>query len=553
MGDDALTVLDLSLEYGDGEFCALRDVSFAINDTEFVALLGPSGCGKSSLLSVIAGFVRSSQGQVTAFGKPVVGPGPDRGIVFQRHSLFPWKTALENIMYPLECKGLDRAEARTQATDWLVEVGLEGFEDLYPGELSGGMQQRVAVARLFAADPRVFLLDEPFGALDAYTKLQMQELLLRIWDRHRRTVLFVTHDTEEALLLADRVLIMSATPGTILEQFAVPLRRPRSAAALFAPEIVTLRQHVLSLMQQEHRKRILFDLGKTKRPDSGRHLRLGYVSDIAALPLLAASKGLGDHAVRTELVMEPNGDVIIEEVTSGRLDLGEVSLVAALLAAQRGRRFKIISGWGTFNASSGNLIAVYALEGASPTGLKRLLGKRIGLNGFGTLTEFLVRRAFQDLGQIPQLVSLRSETFRFALEQRVVEAVAAIDPWLGLLRDASGFEEVRSLDAYLPPDPLFVLVASEEAVRSRKLALGELLSACQTGWARVQSSVEVRNQLIGEFLGVRPPEFSESFALRPCYAVTVDDLEASKDLLTQVGMTKETTHLDCSGLLHLLS
>ena len=153
---------------------------------------------------------------------------------------------------------------------------------------------------------------------------------------------------------------------------------------------------------------------------------------------------------------------------------------------------------------------------------------------------------------MPQLVSLRPETFRFALEQRVVEAVAAIDPWLGLLCDTSGFEEVRSLDAYLPPDPLFVLVASEEAVRSRKPALTELLSECQTGWARVQSSIEVRNQLIDEFLGVTPPEFSRAFTLRPCDAVTVDDLETLKDLLGRVGMTKETARLDCSSLLHLL-
>jgi len=552
MGDDALSVVNVSLEYGAAEFRALREVSFSINDSEFAALLGPSGCGKSSLLSVIAGFVRPSQGLISAFGRPIVRPGPDRGIVFQHHSLFPWKSALENVIYPLQCKGIDRTTAHEQAMIWLTEVGLEGFEHFYPGALSGGMQQRVALARLFAADPKIFLLDEPFGALDAYTKLQMQELLLRIWEKHRRTVLFVTHDTEEALLLADRVLIMSAAPGTIVEQFAVPLRRPRSVAALFAPEIVAVRQHVLSLMQQEHRKRILFNLGETKKLDSGRNLRLGYVSDIAALPLLAASKKLADRAVRPELVMEPNGDVIIEEVTSGRLDLGEVSLVAAVLAAQRGKRFRIVSGWGALNASSGNLMAICSPQGSANAHLGSLLGKRLGLNGFGTLSEFLVRRAFQDQGQMPQLVSLRPETFRFALEQRVVEAVAAIDPWLGLLCDTSGFEEVRSLDAYLPPDPLFVLVASEEAVRSRKPALTELLSECQTGWARVQSSVEVRNQLIDEFLGVTPPEFSRAFTLRPCDAVTVDDLETLKDLLGRVGMTKETARLDCSSLLHLL-
>jgi NitT/TauT family transport system ATP-binding protein len=551
MRNDALEVLNVSLEYN-GEFRALREVSFSINEGEFVVLLGPSGCGKSSLLSVIAGFMRPSQGLISVFGQEVVGPGPDRGIVFQQHSLFPWKTALGNVTYPLECKGLDHVTAREQAKSWLTEVGLEGFEHFYPGELSGGMQQRVALARLFIADPQIFLLDEPFGGLDAYTKLQMQEFLLRIWEKHRRTVLFVTHDIEEALLLADRVLIMGSAPGTIVEQFAVPMRRPRSAAALFVPEVVTTRQHVLSLIQQEHCKRTLFKLAGTNRTGSSGKLRLGYAPDIAALPLLAASKAI-NHPQGSELLTEPNGDVIIEEVTSGQLDVGEVSLVAALLGARRGKEFRIISGWGDLSASGGDLMAICGPEGASVTDLTFLLGRRLGLNGFGTLSEFLVRRAFQDAGQIPQLVSLRPESFRFALEQRVVEAVAAIDPWLDLLCRTPGFEKVRSLNAYLTPGPLFVLVAGEATIRSRERALAEFLSACRTSWAEVQSSAEVRNQLILEFFDVRPPDFARSFPLRQCEAVEAGDLEVLKDSLWRVGMMKETRQFDCSDLLHLLS
>jgi NitT/TauT family transport system ATP-binding protein len=194
---------------------ALDDVSLAVGAREFVALLGPSGCGKSTLLYLIGGFLPNEAGCIQVDGKPVRAPGPDRGIVFQHFALFPWKTVRANILYGLERQGLPRAERETRAQAFIDLVGLKGFEDSYPAHLSGGMQQRTAIARTLAFNPGTLLMDEPFGALDAQTRSLMQSELLGILRRDPKTVIFVTHDVQEAVYLADRVAVMSARPGRI--------------------------------------------------------------------------------------------------------------------------------------------------------------------------------------------------------------------------------------------------------------------------------------------------------------------------------------------------
>jgi NitT/TauT family transport system ATP-binding protein len=194
---------------------ALEDVSLSVSNREFIALLGPSGCGKSTLLYLIGGFLPVETGSITIDGKPIAGPGPDRGIVFQHFALFPWKTVRGNILYGLERQGMPKAEREQRAIDFINLVGLTGFEDSYPSQLSGGMKQRTALARTLAIDPNILLMDEPFGALDAQTRSLMQEELLRIWQRTPKTVIFVTHDVQEAVYLADRVAVMSARPGRI--------------------------------------------------------------------------------------------------------------------------------------------------------------------------------------------------------------------------------------------------------------------------------------------------------------------------------------------------
>jgi NitT/TauT family transport system ATP-binding protein len=197
------------------EVLALDQVSLEVANREFVALLGPSGCGKSTLLYLIGGFLPVADGTIQVDGKKVAGPGPDRGIVFQHFALFPWKTVRGNILYGLERAGMPKAEREKRALDFIELVGLHGFEDSYPSQLSGGMKQRTAIARTLAFDPTILLMDEPFGALDAQTRGLMQGELLRIWQRTPKTVIFVTHDVQEAVYLADRVAVMSARPGRI--------------------------------------------------------------------------------------------------------------------------------------------------------------------------------------------------------------------------------------------------------------------------------------------------------------------------------------------------
>jgi len=194
---------------------ALEDVSLSVGTREFVALLGPSGCGKSTLLYLVGGFLPTEVGRIMVKGKPVSAPGPDRGIVFQHFALFPWKTVRANILYGLERQRMPRAEREKRAQSFIDLVGLTGFEDSYPSQLSGGMKQRTAIARTLAFDPDILLMDEPFGALDAQTRLLMQTELRNIWQRTPKTVIFVTHDVQEAVYLAERVAVMSARPGRV--------------------------------------------------------------------------------------------------------------------------------------------------------------------------------------------------------------------------------------------------------------------------------------------------------------------------------------------------
>jgi NitT/TauT family transport system ATP-binding protein len=194
---------------------ALDNVSLDVRPREFVALLGPSGCGKSTLLYLIGGFLPVERGRILVDGRPVAAPGPDRGIVFQHFALFPWKTVRANVLYGLERAGLPREERAARAQSFVDLVGLSGFEDAYPSQLSGGMKQRAAIARTLAVDPKILLMDEPFGALDAQTRSLMQAELLAIWRRTPKTVIFVTHDVQEAVYLSDRVAVMSARPGQI--------------------------------------------------------------------------------------------------------------------------------------------------------------------------------------------------------------------------------------------------------------------------------------------------------------------------------------------------
>jgi NitT/TauT family transport system ATP-binding protein len=229
---------------------ALDQVSLSVRNREFVALLGPSGCGKSTLLYLLGGFLPVETGAILVDGQPVAGPGPDRGIVFQHFALFPWKTVRGNILYGLERQGMPKEEREKRALDFIELVGLSGFEDSYPSQLSGGMKQGTAIARTLAFDPKILLMDEPFGALDAQTRGLMQRELMLIWQRTPKTVIFVTHDVQEAVFLADRVAVMSARPGRI--KTIVDTRFEKQATNIFKDkEFVEKVDEIWNLVREE--------------------------------------------------------------------------------------------------------------------------------------------------------------------------------------------------------------------------------------------------------------------------------------------------------------
>jgi ABC-type nitrate/sulfonate/bicarbonate transport system ATPase subunit len=230
---------------------ALEPITLAVADNDFVTILGPSGCGKSTLLRLVAGLDRPSTGKILLDGRPVAAPGPDRGMVFQSYTLFPWLTVADNVGFGLREKGVPAGKRLAVVQEWLGRVGLIGFEHHYPKQLSGGMQQRTAIARALANDPAILLLDEPFGALDNQTRALMQELLLGIWERERKTVLFVTHDIEEAIFLASRVLVMTARPGRIKAEVTVALPYPRHYTVKTSTEFSELKARLTEEIRAE--------------------------------------------------------------------------------------------------------------------------------------------------------------------------------------------------------------------------------------------------------------------------------------------------------------
>jgi NitT/TauT family transport system ATP-binding protein len=230
---------------------AVSGVSLTVEPGQFVSLIGPSGCGKSTLLNIVAGFVQPSAGEIRLDGAPVRKPGSDRGVVFQQYSLFPWLSVRKNVEFGLRMQGVSPSKRETTARTLLGLAGLLSFENYYPDQLSGGMKQRVGIVRALATSPQVLLMDEPFGALDAQTRVVMQEILTNMWQKFRISVLFVTHDIDEAIFLSDRIYVMTARPGRIKAQIAVPLPRPRTPEMTYNPAFIELVQRLKALIREE--------------------------------------------------------------------------------------------------------------------------------------------------------------------------------------------------------------------------------------------------------------------------------------------------------------
>ena len=249
-----LRIEDVTLRFlpkGGKPVTALDNISLDVAEQEFSVIVGPSGCGKSSLLRLVAGLIEPSAGTISLDGKTVTRPGRDRGMVFQSYTLFPWLTVQDNVEFGLKLAGMAVEERKRTAKRYITEVGLEGFETSYPKQLSGGMMQRVALARALANDPAILLMDEPFGALDSQTRSLMQELLLNIWEHSHKTVLFITHDIDEAILLGDRVHVMTARPGRIKEMVEIGIPRPRNVDVLTSIEFIAIKRRIMALIHDE--------------------------------------------------------------------------------------------------------------------------------------------------------------------------------------------------------------------------------------------------------------------------------------------------------------
>ncbi|WP_410513493.1 ABC transporter ATP-binding protein [Paenibacillus sp. BR2-3] len=230
-------------------FEALRNIDLTVGENEFLTIIGPSGCGKSTLLRIVAGLEDASGGVLSVDGEEIIGPGADRGMVFQGYTLFPWLTVRENIEYGPKLKGIPILERRRISNHFLKVIRLESFAKSYPKQLSGGMKQRVAIARALANRPKVLLMDEPFGALDAQTKLEMQEMLLEVWEREKTTVMFITHDIDEAIFLSQRIIVMGAAPGRFLQQFEVSLPAERTPEVREHPDFLALKHEIVQLLK----------------------------------------------------------------------------------------------------------------------------------------------------------------------------------------------------------------------------------------------------------------------------------------------------------------
>jgi NitT/TauT family transport system ATP-binding protein len=251
-----IEIRDLSVRFSQGgqTVQAVQGITLDVRSGEFVSVIGPSGCGKSTLLNLVAGFVAPTEGSLTLDGKTITGPGADRGVVFQQYSLFPWKNVLANVEFGLSLQGVDKRTRRERARQLLKLAGLGEFEKFYPAQLSGGMKQRVGIIRALAAKPRVLLMDEPFGALDSQTRAVMQQILTDLWQTLGISVLFITHDIDEAIFLSDRIYVMTARPGTVKAIVPVVLKRPRLAEVVLSPEFLDIRARLHALIADDSRQ-----------------------------------------------------------------------------------------------------------------------------------------------------------------------------------------------------------------------------------------------------------------------------------------------------------
>lgn len=470
----AIDVKDLSLVFvaNSGSTEAIRALSFTATPGEFLCLVGTSGCGKTSLLNVIAGFISPSSGQVLMDGRPIAGPSADRVMVFQQHALFPWKTVWKNVEFGLRMKAMPRRERRRSVAEHLDLVGLRGFEDQYPAYLSSGMQQRVGLARALAVKPKVLLMDEPFGSLDAQTRLMMQELLLSIWERSKTTVLFVTHDVDEAVLLGDRVIVLTARPARTRESMVVPLQRPRKPQMTAAKEYRQVRHKVFWLIREES----LVDhfVGTSTGPRERSHIRVGYYPGVGeAVPLLLAQdNGLfRDEGLHVDSVSFDSGSIVTSVVARGGLQAGATGAAAFLCAVQEGQPLTATRTHAHVVSGSGQpSMAVCVRKGQNIRSLGDLTGRTVAVNGFGTLNSTLLRIAsepYENFGSFI-LLPVPAGGALEAMQGGLADAAVLCEPYLGQSLQAGLVDIIECLDQLAVGLPAWVLSFNSDWLEKRR-------------------------------------------------------------------------------------
>jgi ABC-type nitrate/sulfonate/bicarbonate transport system ATPase subunit/ABC-type nitrate/sulfonate/bicarbonate transport system substrate-binding protein len=377
----------------------LDHIDLSAEPGEILAVVGPSGCGKSTLVHVIGGFLRAAAGSVSVDGEVVRGPSPDRGIVLQDLGLFPWRTVRQNIQTGLEAKHLNEPNQKSIVDDLLGRVRLAAFGEFYPTRLSGGMAQRVALARALAPKPKILLLDEPFGALDAQTRFEMQSLLLEMQLLERVTVIVVTHDVEEAIFLADRVVLLSARPARILQQFQIGIPRPRSYTTLTDRALVAAKAEILAALRGEILHASAQAHVAAVRPAT-KTLRIGFVPSADALPLLGAVRRLQSArgVAAVEVFEHDSGPALVSSAANGSLDLALAGACPVLVGIHQHLPITIVRDGGYLTRER-HLAGLFVRSQLASLGDEELASYTIGINGFGTNAEFICRRLLPKAGR----------------------------------------------------------------------------------------------------------------------------------------------------------
>ena len=519
-----------------GKVEAVRDISFEVKKGECIAIVGPSGCGKTTLLRMIAGLLPPTAGEVVFHERSIKNPGADRGVVFQRGSLFPWLTVKDNVAFGLRIQGKSEAEISSRVAHYLRVAGLVQFEDSYPASLSGGMQQRVAIARTLANDPEVVLLDEPFSALDVQTRGQMQDFLLRLFEDERRTTIIVTHDVDEAVYLADRVVLLSTKPGTVREIVDVDLHRPRRSEVRSSEQFLRMRNYIAYAIRAESIKATI----DTGVPSSGMvKLRMGIHSwPGAALFYLAHELGIfARHSISIELVGMESDEDRLRAWNMGEIDVINSTLDGVILAAVDNPEVRVLC---PIDYSAGGDALVASSRVHSIADLK---GKRVGMERRFVVTEFFLSYLLERQGlslKDVKLIDLKVSEVGSALIAERVDAGILWGPWLQKTKELAGANIIASSTEC--PYLFSVLMTKESIVQGKHEVLFRLKDAWRDAVSAYKGDKGMAIKIMAPYFGLSELEFAEEMdtlvLVDPDYSLKEPLFEIERVFL-QEGLLKE--------------